>query len=155
MLSLAGPIPQAESISVAGMSAFAFQPDGAVLSWGVNGNGRLGLGPGLEFTVAPPRRLPQTGWTSISLADHALGLRDRSLFAWGRDDEGQIGNGSTGADVLTATPVAGRWISVAAGETFSVGVQEDGSLWSWGNRDGGQLGDGTGRALLPEALPIP
>lgn len=75
--------------------------------------------------------------------EHALGLRDNGkLYAWGRNDYGQIGNNST-----TASPnpvnIAGDWVAVSAGETFSAGIKRDGSLWTWGRNNRGQLGIGS------------
>ncbi|CAK0771007.1 hypothetical protein CCP4SC76_5400003 [Gammaproteobacteria bacterium] len=35
-------------------------------------------------------------------------------------------------------------VEIAAGESHSLALKQDGSLWAWGKNDFGQLGDGTG-----------
>ena len=36
-----------------------------------------------------------------------------------------------------------KWVSIAAGESHSLGIKSDGTLWAWGYNGKGQLGDGT------------
>jgi alpha-tubulin suppressor-like RCC1 family protein len=76
---------------------------------------------------------------------HSLTVRaDGTLWAWGQNDNGQLGDGTT-TDRLTPVQVgtATTWASVAAGANFSVAVRADGTLWAWGNNFYGQLGDGS------------
>ncbi len=70
-----------------------------------------------------------------------------TLWSWGFNTYGELGNGTNGG--YTHTNVPGQvgtetsWQSVAAGNDFTVALQEDGSLWAWGANHRGQLGDGT------------
>ena len=74
--------------------------------------------------------------------------RDGTLWAWGRNDDGQIGDGTT---TSRAAPVKISGVpnvkSVAAGYDHTVVLTTDGKVYSWGNNSNGQLGDGstTGR----------
>ena len=77
--------------------------------------------------------------------EHTLAVRsDGTLWAWGRNHWGQLGNGST---VDSNKPVRvgtdANWDKVAAGLSYSLGIRKDGTLWAWGLNHSGQLGDGT------------
>jgi alpha-tubulin suppressor-like RCC1 family protein len=67
---------------------------------------------------------------------HCLGLKkDGSLWAWGNNWAGVLGNGSINN---SASPVqvgsSTNWVRVWANNIESVGLQSDGSLWFWGHR---------------------
>ena len=76
---------------------------------------------------------------------HTLSVRaDGTLWAWGRNDDGQLGIGSnTNSPVPQQVGTATNWASVAGGYFHSAAVRQDGTLWTWGRNDYGALGDGT------------
>jgi alpha-tubulin suppressor-like RCC1 family protein len=70
--------------------------------------------------------------------------KNGTLWAWGNNESGQLGDGTTinktsPAQVLTDT----NWSKIAAGGTHTVALKVNGTLWAWGMNDYGQLGDGT------------
>ena len=69
---------------------------------------------------------------------------DGSLWVWGWNNYGQLGDGST-MDRINPVQVgtAKNWKFVAAGERFAFAINEDGKLFGWGWNAYGQLGDGT------------
>ncbi len=76
---------------------------------------------------------------------HTLVIKDEgSLWAWGRNTFGQLGDGTT-TDRYIPVQIGSDtdWQSIAAGATHSIAVKSDGSLWAWGLNDYGELGDGT------------
>jgi alpha-tubulin suppressor-like RCC1 family protein len=76
--------------------------------------------------------------TCVVLADH-------SVRCWGRNDDGQLGDGST-ADAPTPVEVTALGASIAevsAGYEHTCARKTDGTLWCWGGNEDGQLGDGT------------
>jgi alpha-tubulin suppressor-like RCC1 family protein len=68
---------------------------------------------------------------------------DGSLWAWGLNNWGQLGDGTT---TNRSRPVQisadTDWVSVAA-DSHNIAIRADGSLWAWGRNHFGQLGDGT------------
>ena len=86
---------------------------------------------------------------------NSLGIKsDGTLWTWGQNQAGQLGNGNTDntsapAQIGTAT----NWVSIASGNDFSLGVTADGKLWGWGNNVNGSLGDGTNvSSLTPKQI---
>ncbi len=70
---------------------------------------------------------------------------DGSLWCWGINDSGQLGDGTT-QDHLTPQRVSvlgSNVAEVSAGDLFTCARKTDGTLWCWGNNVSGQLGDGT------------
>ena len=76
--------------------------------------------------------------------NHTLEIRDGTLWVWGSNTSGQLGDGST---VNKSSPVKigtdNKWVNIAAGMDYSVGLKSDGTLWAWGYNLNGQLGDGS------------
>ena len=78
---------------------------------------------------------------------HSLAVKtDGTVWAWGRNAYGQLGNGATSpAAIATPQKVQGldNVAAVAAGEGHSVAIQQGGVLWAWGGNGSGQLGTNT------------
>jgi alpha-tubulin suppressor-like RCC1 family protein len=96
---------------------------------------------------------------SLSAGDaHTCAIRAGALWCWGRDSEGQVGDGTTSSAVLTPVRVgAGTdWVEVSAGESHTCARKADGSVWCWGSNASGQLGlgDFVNRAT-PTRVPLP
>jgi len=94
--------------------------------------------PGALPNPTPFRAIAGGGSFSLSIA--ATG----QVFAWGRNDAGQLGDGSSSGSV-SPQPVLGleEVVDIAAGGRHGLAITADGLLWSWGANDAGQLGDGT------------
>ncbi len=78
-------------------------------------------------------------------ASHTAALRsDGTLWTWGRNSNGQLGDGSwTNKNVPTRVPMLTDIIGVAVGDYHTLAIKADGTLWAWGWNEYGQLGDGT------------
>lgn len=73
--------------------------------------------------------------------------RDGLVFAWGANDKGQLGDGST-LDRLTPVIVPGiNATSISCGASHMLALLTDGTVVAWGENSSGQLGDGTISAL--------
>ncbi|WP_395833744.1 MopE-related protein [Archangium violaceum] len=112
-----------------------------------------------ERTVAAALVTRSTVTKTLSAGNyHSLALRtDGSVWAWGQNSDGQLGNGTL---TLSKIPVRVTGLpaikAIAAGRNHSLALGVDGSVWAWGQNSAGQLGDGTttGR-LTPVSVTIP
>ncbi|MDR1539638.1 MAG: hypothetical protein LBU32_16895 [Clostridiales bacterium] len=79
-----------------------------------------------------------------SLGDyHAMTVRpDGSLWGWGDNYCGKIGEGTT-VDKAKPVKIMDGVASVSAGANHTLAVKKNGELWAWGSNSNGQLGDGT------------
>jgi len=69
---------------------------------------------------------------------------DGTLWAWGLNAYGQLGDGTTIKKLVpTQIGTDTNWASVAAGNYHTMAIKTDGTLWAWGYNGNGQLGDGT------------
>ena len=93
--------------------------------------------------------LPETiagCWQSIATGlSHTVGIMsDGTLWAWGGNDFGQLGDGTRTA---RRTPVQigtdNNWQSVSAGTLHTMAIKTNGTLWGWGINGNSRLGDGT------------
>ncbi|MGG7036088.1 MAG: T9SS type A sorting domain-containing protein, partial [Flavobacterium sp.] len=123
---------------------------GTLWTWGLNLFGELGDGTydyGTEKYV-PTQIGTATDWKYIAAgAYHTLAIKtDGSLWAWGANNSGQLGDGTVGLgnDRYIPTKIGtSTWKFVAAGTYHTLGIKTDGTLWAWGINSEGQLGDGT------------
>ncbi|TBL75358.1 S-layer homology domain-containing protein [Paenibacillus thalictri] len=159
-------------IAAGSQHAVALKADGTIVAWGSNSFGQLGSG---DLDRATEGRQIQNGFNDIAIIGsgffHTMAVKgDGSLWVWGNNLTGQLGDGTTtnrispallarfnmvksapaapssatGTDAggSTANPVTGKTNTIAAGEGYSMFIN-NGKLWSWGDNVFGQLGDGS------------
>lgn len=133
--------------------SLALKADGSLWTWGAATNGQLGNGAvTASFNIGnyscicnPVPKQIGTGFTAIAARqNHSLALKaDGSLWAWGYNKFGQVGDGTGTEFVLSPKQVGTGFTAISAGGLHSTALKADGSLWAWGNNLYGQLGDGT------------
>lgn len=129
----------------------AIKTDGSLWTWGNNGYGQLGNGttdPTGTKGYKPVKVMDNVAAVSLG-ANHTAAIKtDGSLWMWGWNDYGQLGdyiNIGYSQNTIRNKPkkVMDNVASVSAGGSYTAAVKTDGSLWMWGSNRSGQLGDGT------------
>ena len=143
-------------------TTIAIDADGKLFAWGKGEDGTLGVGD--RYTALKPKivegllRQPMAQLTIRGA--HVLALTERGqLWAWGRNDDGQLGTrtNETGAggkqqravghtESMVPERVTGLMgvmvVHIACGRCHSMAVDRQGRLHSWGGNDDGALGHG-------------
>ena len=108
----------------------------------------------LAMAVAPDGRIVVSGraWddppggtgADLLVARLRPGTSEGSVWAWGWNAVGQLGDGTT-VERRTPAKVPGLEgvVAVSAGGLHSLALSGDGTVWAWGWNAVGQLGDGT------------
>ncbi|MDH5722237.1 MAG: hypothetical protein OEY94_02815 [Alphaproteobacteria bacterium] len=128
-----------------GYHSCGIKSDDTLWCWGRDFFGQLGD----DFTYAdkstPVIVADGATWKTVAAgSSHTCGIKsDDTLWCWGRDLFGQLGDGGLALNKLTPSPVTGgaTWKAVAAGGEHSCGIKSDDTLWCWGADSYGQLGD--------------
>jgi alpha-tubulin suppressor-like RCC1 family protein len=104
------------AISAGDTHSLALKSDGTLLSWGNDSFGQLGNGAVIGNQVSPVSVVNASGIIAISAGGiHSLALKsDSTVFSWGNDSSGQLGNG-----VVTGNQVSPVTIGFGA---FTVGL---------------------------------
>ncbi|XP_021955121.1 RCC1 and BTB domain-containing protein 1 isoform X1 [Folsomia candida] len=134
----------------AGPHVVAFTKDGGLYAWGHNGFCQLGLGTSCQ-TVVPT--LVSSGLLGKKIIDvscgshHSIALTSEGeVFAFGQNNSGQIGCGST-ANQPTPRRVSAvignvKIVKIACGQTSTFAVSDTGEVYAWGFNGNGNLGLG-------------
>jgi alpha-tubulin suppressor-like RCC1 family protein len=135
------------SIAAGESHTVARRQDGTVWTWGDNLYGQLGDG-----TTTPRNRTSPAQVAGLSDviaiaagSSHTVALRrDGTVWAWGSNDLGQLGDGTT---TQRTSPVQVSGLSgvtaLVANNHHTLALRQDGTVWAWGYNSHGQLGDGT------------
>ena len=125
----------------------ALKSDGTLWTWGRNLCGILGDGTTVSRCSPGTTWGSFTDWCDVSASNcHSSAIKtDGTLWTWGCNAQGRLGNGTT-TDRCSPGTVAGggtNWCQVSGGCNISPVIKTDGTLWTWGFNQCGVLGDGT------------
>lgn len=134
-------------VAVAGAQthSLGIKADGSLWAWGSNSSGQLGLGDFDISWLSPVQVGTATNWVAVAAGNgYSLGLKvDGTLWAWGANNDGQLGLGDI-ANRNIPTNVGAGWVMASGYLLHSLGLKVDGTLWAIGGaNDCGQLGLGS------------
>ena len=116
-------------------------------AWGKASFGVLGQGNTVD--QSSPVQIAGEIWSSVAPNGNfqpcSMAIKsDGTLWAWGKNNYGQLGQGNT-TNYSSPVQVGAltTWSKVANGDgTFGLAIKTDGTLWAWGRGYGGSLGQG-------------
>ena len=145
------------AVSAGSDHTMAIRADGSLWGWGDSVHGQLGDGSNVPFEIDRDSgsiiRVPQVypikilgDVVSVSAGrTHTMAIRaDGSLWGWGENSFGQIGDGCEGfvetryghigisLRQLYPKKIMDDVVAVSAGYLETMAVRVDGSLWTWG-----------------------
>jgi len=150
------------SLGVGATQSCAVKGDGTAYCWGNNASGQLG--DGTTNSASAPVQVHGTGnagyLTDVSAIasgnNHTCAVKnDGTVWCWGTDASGQLGDGTNSANITTPVQVLGGEaggtylsgiVNISLGYNNTCAVKNDGTIYCWGYNYIGQLGDGTGTA---------
>ncbi len=134
------------SVAVGETHSLALDANGNVFAWGSNVMGELGDGS-QTYRVSPVlvalpdgvriTKIAAGGASSYALADTGV------LYAWGFNDGGQLGDGSTtrrSKPVTVQIPGGVQIADITAANGVAFALAKSGAIYSWGKNDQGLLG---------------
>ncbi len=138
-------------ISAGGAHTCGVTEDFAAYCWGSNGDGQLGIrgpGPNCSGTCAATPTMIDAGFPVRAITAgnaHTCALTtDGVAYCWGRNFDGQLGNGTLTDSPLPVLVQGGRqFAGLDAGGNHACGLLVDGSAFCWGRNSSGQLGSPT------------
>ena len=143
--------------------------DGTLWVWGRNDKGQLGLNDLVNYSS--PTQVPGTTWAGPTATDSEgttyATKSDGTMWAWGRNNNGNLGQGTSGGPASRSSPVqipGTTWptdlgsddgvIKLATGADNVFAIKTDNTLWSWGQNYTGQLGQNNAtKCSSPKQVP--
>jgi alpha-tubulin suppressor-like RCC1 family protein len=144
-----GPVPGLTGIiqvAAGGELSYALRSDGTLFAWGAPY-----LGNGFYERVTEPIAVPLAGVTQVATSGAdtlAIAGPGHTVYAWGANADGEIGNGTssdpvTNASVLSPVQLGLSGVTqVSEGAYASAAIRSDGSLFTWGDNHDFNLGIG-------------
>ena len=128
-------------------SCAAIKTDGTLWMWGDNTDGVLGDNSNTNRSSPVQTVTFAKTWSQVSCGRyHTAAIKtDGTLWTWGRNSYGQLGDNALTHRSSPIQTISGgsNWKQVSCGQSHTTAIKTDGSLWSWGFNTAGRLGDGT------------
>ena len=141
----------AKAVAAGCQHTLVLKRDGNVWAAGKNSFGQLGYGStrssnSMRMVTHTVMHKSTGGLVAIAAGmDHSIVLgQDGSVWTAGRNNYGQLGDGSIFHQKTFVQVIPSGAQAVAAGGWHSMVIDEHGRVWAAGSNEYGQLGDGTG-----------
>ena len=136
------------NVFAGGALCHAIKTDGTMWGWGPSNYSRGCVGDGTEIKRSSPVQIGAlTTWATLRKGNYyskAALKTDGTMWAWGRNSYGQLGQNHT--DPRSSPVQVGAlttWVSVTnAGGAGCLARKTDGTIWAWGRNTDGALGIG-------------
>jgi alpha-tubulin suppressor-like RCC1 family protein len=144
------------AVAAGNEDSYAVLASGALMAWGNNNYGELGVGKCCDVFDSPVAVKGISGVVKVASAGtHTVALLSSgTVMTWGY---GAAGNGSNNANyVPVAVPGLADVRAVTAGDVFDLALLSSGTVVGWGSDQSGELGipfTGIGLSLLPITVP--
>ena len=137
-------------VQLSSANSAAITTDGALYMWGENSDGQLGIGSKDNRSTVAKRVEGLKNVKTVSMnsyrGNNAAITRDGTLYMWGQNRAGQLGDGTTTNAYTPVRPKLEEDVKVkqvALGNEHTVALSEDGQVYTWGYNYDGALGNGT------------
>lgn len=139
-------------IAVGGYHMASIKSDSTLWTWGWGVFGALGNNSTTDRSSPVQTISAGSVWRQVACGfGHTAAIKtDGTLWSWGFNNNGQLGDNTTTNKSSPVQTVSGgtNWKQVACGSVFTAAVKSDGTLWTWGINGNGQLGTGaTGTSI--------
>ena len=137
-------------------NTFVIKSNGTL--WGVGGNqyGTLGVNSPLQSFTTFQQITTSNDWMKVSISDNfTLALKSNgTIWAWGQNDNYQLGNSPASPEQLSPLQVGNDtdWAEISAGTSRTAfAIKNDGTIWGWGKNSSSiiVLGSGTTNVANP------
>ena len=122
----------------------AIKTDGTLWTWGRNDFAQLGNANTVSYSSPATTAGGGTNWKQVIAGYyHTAAIKtDGTLWTWGYNNYGQLGDNTTINKSSPITTIAGgtNWKQIACGDGHTAAIKTDGTLWTWGYNNYGQLG---------------
>ena len=139
-----------KQVAAAGLVAAAIKNDGTLWAWGSNNYGMLGDNTFLNKSSPIQTISAGTNWKQVAVGNGNIAAikTDGTLWVWGGNYYGQLGDNTGGPGIKRSSPVqtiAGgwNWKQVSCSSFHVSAIKTDGTLWMWGRNGYGAVGDNT------------
>jgi alpha-tubulin suppressor-like RCC1 family protein len=155
-------------ISVGSYHICGIKSDDSLWCIGANSFGELGNSSAVRSNSFVAVTIPTAvtaGWINVSAGNYytcAISKAVQSLYCWGNNTSGKLGNGSSKdksvpTEVIadTSAGAVNTWKKVAVGTSHSCGIKTNNELNCWGSNGKGELGRGKVALSTPNPVDLP